>query len=145
MPIINETPNGGLEPLLQEVRQYTTLKDEITTLETRVSTLRKRILETVEQLGEENDKGSIVLAVDDQLSGTANVVKQRRVSKAFDEEKADVILKSKNLFDSCTKTTVVLDPDAVMAAYWDGKLTDADIDAMFPEKVSWALILEKSK
>jgi hypothetical protein len=30
-----------------------------------------------------------------------------------------------------------------MAAYYDGKLTDADIESMFPEKVSWALILEK--
>ena len=30
-----------------------------------------------------------------------------------------------------------------MAAYYDGKLTDDDIDTMFPEKVTWALVLEK--
>ncbi len=136
---------NNLEPLLQEVRQYTTIKDEITSLEGRVSTLRKRIIDSIDQLGEENDKGSIVLPINDDITGTSNLVKQRRVSKSFDEEKANDLLKSKGLFESCTKTIVTLDQDAVMAAYWEGKLSDEDIDLMFPEKITWALILEKSK
>ena len=145
MPINNESiPDANLEPLRKEVQQYVFLKEEVTAIEARVGTLRKRILAAVEELGEANEKGSIVLPIDDNVSNTANVVKQRRVSKAFDEDKANDLLKEKGLFETVTKTITVLDQDAVMAAYYDGKLTDEDIESMFPEKVTWALILEKN-
>jgi hypothetical protein len=65
------------------------------------------------------------------------------VSKQFDENTANELLKEKGLFDTCTTTVTTLDQDAVMGAYYEGKLTDADIETMFPEKVTWALILEK--
>jgi len=145
MPINNqETPDPVLESIRKEVQQYVFLKDEVAGIETRVSELRKRILASVEQLGEPNEKGSIVLPISDTVSNTASVVKQRRVSKVFDEDRAHDLLKEKNLFESVTKTITVLDQDAVMASYYDGKLTDEDIETMFPEKVSWALILEKN-
>ncbi|CAB4129585.1 hypothetical protein UFOVP115_53 [uncultured Caudovirales phage] len=144
MPIHNEdTPAEYLEPLRKEVQQYVFLKDEITSLDTRVSQIKKRITSTIEELGEANDKGSLVLPINDDKSGVTSVVKQRRVSKVFDEDTANQILKDKNLFDDCTQTITVLNQDAVMSAYYNGLLTDEDIEVMFPEKVSWALILEK--
>jgi hypothetical protein len=145
MPINHESaPDPSLEPIRKEVQQYVFLKEEVTAIEARVGTLRKRILAAVEESGEVNDKGSIVLPIDDKVSNTANVIKQRRVSKVFDEDKANDLLKEKGLFETVTKVITVLDQDAVMAAYYDGKLTDEDIESMFPEKVSWALILEKN-
>jgi hypothetical protein len=144
MPIINDSPADNLDTLRQEVQQYVSLKEDVSFIEERVATLRKRILATVEELGEPNEKGSLVLPINDAKTNTGNVVKQRRVSKVFDEDKADNLLKEKGLFESVTKTITVLDQDAVMAAYYDGKLTDEDIESMFPEKVSWALILEKN-
>jgi hypothetical protein len=145
MPINNESlPDPSLEAIRKEVQQYVFLKEEVTAIEARVGTLRKRILAVVQEIGEENEKGSLVLPINDNVSNTANVVKQRRVSKAFDEDKANDLLKEKGLFETVTKTIIVLDQDAVMAAYYDGKLTDEDIETMFPEKVTWALILEKN-
>ena len=144
MPIITDNPGDGLDAIRQEVKQYVSLKDEVTSIEARVTTLKKRIISAVEELGEPNEKGSIVLPLNDHTSGTANVVKQRRVSKAFDEDKANNLLQEKGLFETVTKTITVLDQDAVMAAYYDGKLTDEDIELMFPEKVTWALVLEKN-
>ncbi|NBW11501.1 MAG: hypothetical protein EBR82_26070 [Caulobacteraceae bacterium] len=143
MPIINETPDDDLSSFKQEVRQYNALKDEATAIDGRISTLRKRIMAVIEERGEVNDKGSIILDASDSNNGPMQVVKQRRVSKMFDEDKADALLQEKGLFETCTKTITVLDQDAVMAAYYDGKLTDEDIETMFPEKVSWALIVEK--
>jgi hypothetical protein len=142
MPIIkNEV--SDFEPIKRELQQYVSLKDEVTSIEGRVNTLKKRILSYVEDLGSANEKGSLVLPLNDEVTGTTSVVKQRRVSKMFDESAAESLLKSKDLFETCTKTIVTLDQDAVMAAYYDGKLTDADIETMFPEKVTWALVLEK--
>lgn len=132
-----------LDPIRKDVQQYVFLKDEVSTLETRVTQLKKRITTAVEDLGEPNEKGSIILAINEPQSGTVSVVKQRRVSKMFDEETANRVLKEKDLFESCTETITVLNQDAVMAAYYNGQLTDEDIEKMFPEKVSWALILEK--
>jgi hypothetical protein len=144
MPVHNDvSPDLALEPIKKEIQQYVVLKDEVSNLETRVGQIKKRIITAIEELGEANEKGSLVLAIDDEKSGTASIIKQRRVSKVFDEDTANKILKDKDLFDSCTQTVVVLDQDAVMAAYYTGSLTDEDIELMFPEKVSWALILEK--
>ena len=142
MPIIkNEV--SDFEPIKREIQQYVSLKDEVTSLESRVTVLKKRITGYVEDLGSANEKGSLVLPITDDVTGTTAVVKQRRVSKMFDESAAEALLNSKGLFETCTKTVVTLDQDAVMAAYYDGKLTDADIETMFPEKVTWALVLEK--
>ena len=143
MPIINDSPDQNMETIKRELQQYVTLKDEAEAITERVTTIKKRLTAYIEDLGEPNEKGSIVLPVEDDRTGTRAIVKQRRVSKQFDENTANDLLKSKGLFDTCTTTVTMLDQDAVMAAYYEGKLTDSDIDTMFPEKVTWALVLEK--
>ncbi len=132
-----------LEPIKREVQQYVSLKNEIDQLTDRRDTIKKRLMTHVEQNGEVNEKGSIVFEVNDSVSGTRAVVKQRRVSKVFDEKTATELLTAKGIYDTCTKTVVTLDEDAVMSAYYKGELTDSDIDSMFPEKIIWALVLEK--
>jgi hypothetical protein len=143
MPIINDSPDQNMDTIKRELQQYVTLKDEAEAITERVTTIKKRLTAYIEDLGEPNEKGSIVLPVEDDRTGTRAIVKQRRVSKQFDENTANDLLKSKGLFDTCTTTVTMLDQDAVMAAYYEGKLTDSDIDTMFPEKVTWALVLEK--
>jgi hypothetical protein len=143
MPIINDSPDQNMETIRRELQQYVTLKDEGDAIAERVTTIKKRLTSYIEDLGEPNEKGSLVLPVEDERTNTRAIVKQRRVSKQFDENTANDLLKSKGLFDTCTTTVVTLDQDAVMGAYYEGKLTDADIEVMFPEKVTWALVLEK--
>lgn len=133
-----------LEPIKREVQQYVALKGEIDQLTDRRDVIKKRLMAHVEQNGEANEKGSLVFDVNDEVTNTRAVVKQRRVSKVFNESAAEQILKAKGVYDSCTKTIVTLDEDAVMGAYYKGDLTDDDIDSMFPEKVIWALVLEKA-
>jgi hypothetical protein len=143
MPIINDSPDQNMETIRREVQQYVTLKDEADAISERVTTIKKRLTAYIEDLGTPNEKGSLVLPVEDDRTNTRAIVKQRRVSKQFDEDTANNLLKSKGLFEACTTTITVLDQDAVMGAYYEGKLTDSDIETMFPEKISWALVLEK--
>lgn len=143
MPIITNDSGVDMEPIRREVQQYVSLKDEAEAITERVNTIKKRLTTYIEDLGEVNEKGSIVLPIEDDRTGTRSIVKQRRVSKMFDEDTANSVLKNSGLLEACTKTITVLDQDAVMAAYYEGKLTDDDIDAMFPEKVTWAIVLEK--
>jgi hypothetical protein len=143
MPIINDAPDQNMDNIRREVQQYVTLKEEGDAIAERVTTIKQRLTAYIEDLGEPNEKGSIVLPVEDERTNTRAIVKQRRVSKQFDEDTANDLLKDKGLFETCTTTITVLDQDAVMGAYYEGKLTDADIEKMFPEKVTWALVLEK--
>ena len=144
MPIIKNDPGQSQDfEAALDIKQYVSLKDEVSSIESRLTVLKKRIFGHIEALGEVNEKGSIVLAIPSHDSETKSVMKQRRVSKMFDEDSANSLLQERGLFDSCTKTITVLDQDAVMAAYYEGKLTDEDIETMFPEKVSWALVFEK--
>lgn len=132
-----------LEPVRREVQQYVSLKTEIDQLTDRRDVIKKRLMAQVEANGDENEKGSLVFEVNDSVTGTKSVIKQRRVSKVFNEDAATEILTARGLYDSCVKTVVTLDEDAVMGAYYRGELSDDDIDTMFPEKIIWALVLEK--
>jgi hypothetical protein len=38
----------------------------------------------------------------------------------------------------------VLQEDLLMAAHWDGKISEEAIDEMFPAKVVWALMTKKN-
>lgn len=143
MPIIKDEPNDDLDIVRREVQQYVSLKAEATAIDDRVNVIKKRLSTVAEEQGTPNDKGSLVFPIDDPVTGTRSIVRQRRVSKVFDEDVANKVLADAGLTEQCTKTITVLDEDAVMAAYYEGKLTDADIDSMFPEKVTWALVLEK--
>jgi hypothetical protein len=125
------------------VQQYVSLKTEIDGLTDRRDVIKKRLMAYTEEAGVANEKGSLVLEVNEESTGTRAVVKQRRVSKVFNEAKAEEILKSRGVYEKCTKTVVTLDEDAVMSAYYNNELDDEDIDTMFPEKVIWALVLEK--
>jgi hypothetical protein len=133
-----------LELIKREVQQYVSLKTEIDQLTDRRDTIKKRLMAHVEANGAPNEKGSLVLDVNDDVTSTKAVIKQRRVSKVFDEKTATGILTNMDLYDKCTKTVVAIDEDAVMSSYYNGELSDEDIDSMFPEKIIWALVLEKA-
>jgi len=133
-----------LETVKSEVRQYQSLKDEVDLLNKRKDDVKGRIFSAAEAYGEQSDKGHFVFEINDAVSGIKNVIKQRRATKSFNPESAETLLASKGLRDKCIKTIEILDEDAIMAAYYEGSLTDEDIDTMFPDKVTWALILEKA-
>jgi len=143
MPIITDEPVENLDPIKRELQQYVSLKEESSAIDDRINAIKKRLSNYAEEMGTPNEKGSLVFPINDDVTGTKSIVRQRRVSKVFSEPTANKILNDKGVYESCTKTIVVLDEDAVMAAYYAGKLTDEDIDTMFPEKVTWALVLEK--
>ena len=41
------------------------------------------------------------------------------------------------------KTIRVVDEDALMAALYNDELTEPEIDLMYPQKIVWALVMNK--
>jgi hypothetical protein len=131
-----------IQSVKDEVRQYVALKDQIDLISTRQSEIKKRLIEAVDELGEFDDRGHKVLALGDDSINVATIAKQRRVSKTLDMDVAEDILTKRGIKDTCVKMVPTLDESAIMAAFYSGHLTEADIDAMFPEKVSYAFIVK---
>ena len=131
-----------IQSVKDEVRQYVALKDQIDLISTRQSEIKKRLIEAVDELGEFNDRGHKVLALDDDSINVATLTKQRKVSNPLDMDVAEDILTKRGIKDTCVKMVPTLDESAIMAAFYSGHLTEADIDAMFPEKVSYAFIVK---
>lgn len=130
-----------IKQLKDTVRQYVVIKDEITNLTNRQNSLKKQLQDLIKEHGEVDSRGHIVLEVNDEVSGITSIKQQRRVSKSLDMDVAENIIEDKNLEDSCIVMVPTIDEEAIMAAFYAGKLTEADIDAMFPEKVTYAFVV----
>lgn len=125
------------------VRQYKALKDEQTMIAEREKNLKTRITTLLEEVGQEDDRGSKSVDVDD-VPGVAKVTWQRRVSKSLDMEAADKILLEKGLEERCIVMVPAINEQEIMAAFYEDLLTEQDVDTMYPEKVTWALVMGKS-
>lgn len=132
----------NLDDVKELVRQNAMIKARLDDLTSLQSKIKKDLTEALDELGEEDDKGHIVLPVDDEVSGVNNVIRQRRVSKVLDIEVAEELLKERGLHERCITMVPVLNEDEIMAAYYDNLLTEEDIDKMFPSKVTWALVIK---
>jgi hypothetical protein len=131
----------NLEELKKSARQFLALKSEMGMLADRQSELKSRMTQEIDAL-EPDDKGHRVIQFEDANLGNIKVTKQRRVSKTLDMDVADKILTDKGIKNTCIKMVPTLDEAAIMAAFYEGYLTEEDIDTMFPAKETFAFIVE---
>jgi len=128
----------NLDNIKNTVKQYLALKKEADMLSERTTELKKRLTSDVEEFGEENDRGHIVLDVDG-----VTLTKQRKVSKNLDMDVAEQMLKKRGIYDRCVKMEPVLQENEILACVYTGDLTEEDIDVMFPAKVSYAFLVKE--
>jgi hypothetical protein len=124
--------------------EYVGLSKQRKTLEAREGELKKMLATIVEMDGYTDDKGSEYVDFKEPIEGFAGLKRERRVYQTLDEDKAFEVLAQKKLTQLCTRTITVVDQDAVQAAFYDGKLTQDDIDAMFTVKINYAFIPRKA-
>lgn len=131
----------NLQEIKKDVAVYTTLKDQIATLTNRQNETKKRLVKAVEELGEVDGRGHRVLELGQDINGVSKLTQQRRVSKSLDMDAAEKLLEERGILEDCIEYVPTIDEEAVMAAFYKGQLTEADIDTMFPAKVSYAFLV----
>lgn len=131
-----------LESIKKHARQYIFLKDEIGVLTSRQTELKNRLMAQLDE-AEFDMNGHRIVQFKDEALGDIKLTKQRRVSKTLDMQVADDILTKKGIRGACIKTIEVLDEAAIMSAFYEGHLTEEEIDSMFPSKESYAFIVGK--
>lgn len=149
MAKISRAATAAADSGTQAVRQWASeligVKKTIKDLTGRQKKITDRIKAVVQDDGYVDDQGHIWLDFDEPVDGVVALQMQRKVSKNLNEDKAKAILEKAGLYEDCTTTVVVLDQDAIMAAHYAGKLSEDEVDAMFPVSVSYALMTPTSR
>ena len=127
-----------INELNKAVQQYLSLKQEMKLMAEREAEIKKRLIYAVEDLGEINGSGHVVLEI-----GGVTLTKQRKTSNPLDAEVAERIITEKGLKETCMPDKPTLDSEAIMAALYKKELTEEDIELMLPTKVSYAFLVKE--
>lgn len=126
-----------------QAKQYVFVKRQVEFFETELKKLKEKIFEHIDAEGEVDGSGNLFVELPMEVEGVKMFQKQRRVSRKIEEGVAEQIISDKGMEEELYKTIRVVDEDALMAALYEGKLTEEEIEQMYPEKIVWALIMNK--
>ena len=135
-------PPDAVEDINIAAENFIRVRGRVDKLTKEKLTLRNDLMDLLSKYGSDMD-GHLVYQLPESIMGNSVLMRQHRVSKKLNEKRAEKILKSKNIYEICTKQVQVLDEDAILAALYEGKLEDEDIEAMFPSKETYALVVKK--
>lgn len=142
---IPEEPRTVYDPndFDSQVAEYAKLKETSSFIESRTKELRDKLVSKLDEDGVEDEDGNIVLRFAQPIGGLTGLVKTRRVSRKLNEARALEIIEEHALEEELIELKPTVSEDAVMAALYEGKLNENEIDQMFPVTVTWALNTKK--
>ena len=138
-----EPRNAGEDDFSAKTRNYSFVKKQLEYWDNQQKELKAKLFAELDASGEPDSSGNIVIELPEDIDGAVAVVKQRRVSRKVNELRAEEIITEKGMEDTLYKTIRVVDEDALMAALYEGKLTEEEIDEMYPQHIVWALVMNK--
>lgn len=126
-----------------QITEYIRLSHSIDELDKRKKELRDTLLGYIDADGYEDHNGNILYELSSPIDGVVRLEKQRRASRKLDEQAAEEIIEEAGIADQVYEMVRVINEDALMAAFYEGKLTEEQLDTMFPTNVVWALRIPK--
>jgi hypothetical protein len=146
MPRLRRLSEAGLDlaALRQDVAGWYAARQQSKAIENQLNRTKKQLQALVQEHGErEPVKGHIFLSLEESVG-------DRRISKlknecstttGLNEEAAEEILKAKGLWDEMVEMVPVLDQSKVFAAHYDNKITEDELGRMFPQRITYRLIM----
>lgn len=145
-------PSAPASSIAERLRQFLNLKAQIEFSEEHLGELKGDLSGVIEEQGYADDKGHYWFDLDEPVEANVynddkktietakfgKIKREKRVTTRIDPDAAEEILKKKKLLRECTTTLTVLDEEAINKAYFQGKLTKADIDKIFKSTITWA-------
>jgi hypothetical protein len=145
MKIIDDNLREFSNPddLSTQVREYLQVKASMDLLEARQKALRETLFQQIDSNGEFDDKGNVFLELGSDVDGVVRLEKQKRVTRKLDADAAETILATNELEEDVYEVVRVVNEDKLMAAFYEGKLTEDELERIYPAKVVWALTTKK--
>ena len=108
-----------------------------------MDTYRPSLMQALADEGIEDENGHRTLELTHVVGKWSGIQRQRRVSESQDMDTINRILEEKGLKDRCIEMVPQVNNDAIYACLYEGLLTEDEVYAMFPEKVTYALVAVK--
>jgi hypothetical protein len=114
---------------------------------------KKSLMTFIETTGELEEGGHRRVDLDEPLpyvtykagkpkeQWVTGIRRQARKTTSLNEDRTMAFLKEMGLLDACTEVVVVLNEDAVLAANYEGKITDEQLEALYDESEQFAFYL----
>jgi len=143
--LIPEEPREFADPedFKTQVAEYIRLKASMKLMETRTKELNKLISQKIDEQGYEDNDGNWLIDLETPIDGISRLEKMRKSSRKLDEDVAETIIVAAGIEEEVYEMVKTLSEEKLMAAYYDGKLTEEQLDTMFPVAISWALWTRK--
>jgi len=129
-----------IDTLREEVSAWYALKQQANLLNEEMESRKNRIKAVVQKYGETDpETGSLFLKLGDPLhNGIAELKNQCQTSHRMNEEVTEEILEAKGLWDEMVEWVAVPDEGRIRAAFYDNKISQDELDRMFPTRVQYA-------
>jgi hypothetical protein len=127
------------DDIKSQIREYVKLKASEDMIKKRTSELREIIFTEIDQDGYEDDKGNHQLDLEEDVDGVFRLEKQRRTKRVLDEVKAEELISELGLTEELYEMKPVLNEDALMAAFYEDKISEDQLEEMYPLTITWAL------
>jgi hypothetical protein len=139
--LIPEEPRhlGNPDDFESQLREYIKIKNSMEIFEARQKELREKLFGVLDSDGLEDEKGNLQYDLETAIDGVVRIEKQRRSSRKLDELRAEEIIEQAGIADDVYEMKRVINEDSLMAAYYQDKITEEQLDTMFPVTVTWAL------
>lgn len=143
--LIPEEPREFADPenFETQVAEYIRLKASMKLMDARTKELNKLITQKIDQTGYEDSEGNWIIDLENDIDGFSRLEKQRRASRKLDESIAETYIAAAGIEEEVYDMVKTLSEEKLMAAYYDGKITEQQLDEMFPVTVTWALWTKK--
>lgn len=125
--------------LSSQIREYLMAKATEAAMKTRTTELREKLFAAINEGGYEDENGNLQLDLDSEIEGVYRLEKQRRTSRKIDEERAESLLQELGLADDVYEMKPVLNEDYLMAAFYEEKITEDQLEEIYPLSITWAL------
>jgi hypothetical protein len=143
-----------LSPEQRTAREYLnsrSLREKTQAVEDR---LKSDLMEIIEARGRTEGEGHKVLDLDDPWPMASNskgkitesmvkgLMRQQRSPQVFDGEAALVLVQAKGIEEECVTEVsyTEIDEDKVLAANYDGKITDEEMASLYTTNTSYAFV-----
>lgn len=117
--------------------------------------IKKALMEFIAQVGELQEGGHRIVSLGSpttfhsykngkpQIKSITGIERKRRLSQSLNPDRTMALLEQRDLVDSCTVTETItsINEDAILAANYEGTITDEELKALYDDSESFAFYL----
>jgi hypothetical protein len=148
--VLRRRPKRSMVNIRTATRNWLLTDDAVKKFSEQREGLRKELLDTLQEMGEEDDKGHRHIRFgDDPVEGRVRgLTAQHRVSRSLNSERTQEYLEAKKLWEKGTELIPahrVISEELILGLNFGGVISDDDLEALYDVSETWAFVPDRLK